>query len=150
MSGGDTRHLLRAVELARVARVRGNAPFGAVIAIGSHVLGEGMNRAHELADRTAHAETEALRALGPAERERLAEATVYASGEPCPMCAAALVWAGVRRVVFAAATTEFGPLLPPGPSFATSCADVVALASEGPEVVGPVPVAGALEVFRVP
>ncbi|RJS47502.1 nucleoside deaminase [Nocardioides cavernaquae] len=143
----EERHLTRAVELAGLARTRGNAPFGAVIAVGDEVLVEGMNRAGELADPTAHAETEALRSLDPGQRARLAEATVYASGEPCPMCTGALVWARVRRVVYAAATADFAPLLPPGPGFAIGCAELVALSSEGPEVLGPVPVAGALEVF---
>lgn len=152
----DARHLRRAVELARAARERGDRPFGAVL-VGTDgtdgtkgvVLAEGLNGATTTGDLRAHAEldavTNAVRAgLGGA----VPGSTVYASGEPCPMCAAGMVWAGVGRIVFAVATGEFTPLLGDGPAFDLPCAEVIARSTARIRVDGPVAVEGALEVFR--
>ncbi|RZS85498.1 nucleoside deaminase [Pigmentiphaga kullae] len=98
----DGIHLRRAIELANVARSRGNRPFGSVI-VGADgaVLAEAWNRNGETGDCTAHAETEALRIASPRHsRDELAGATIYASGEPCVMCAGAIYWSNIRRVVF--------------------------------------------------
>ena len=99
----DLAHLRAAVDLADAARRRGDDPFGArVAAADGRVLADGGNLVHTTADVTAHAEVVALRALGTlAGAPELAAATLYASGEPCAMCAAAIAWAGVGRVVFA-------------------------------------------------
>ncbi|GLY02124.1 nucleoside deaminase [Actinoplanes sp. NBRC 101535] len=141
-----TAFLLRAVELARQARDRGDRPFGAVITdVAGNVLAEGRNGVTTSGDIRAHAELDAVaNARGP-----VTGGTVWASGEPCPMCAAGMVWAGVSRIVFAAATRDFTPLLgDDGPRFTLTCAEVIA-ASNAPIVVeGPVPVTGALDVFR--
>ena len=72
-----------------------------MVAADGRVLAEGGNLVHTTADVTAHAEVVALRALGGAAGPHLAGATLYASGEPCAMCAAAIAWAGIGRVVFA-------------------------------------------------
>jgi len=98
----DLTHLRAAVDLAAAARARGDDPFGArVVAADGRVLAEGGNLVHTTVDVTAHAEVVALRALGAAAGHSLGGATLYASGEPCAMCAAAIAWAGVGRVVFA-------------------------------------------------
>jgi len=99
----DLDHLRAAIALGIAARERGDDPFGArVAAADGRVLAEGGNRVHTTHDVTAHAEVVALRALGTlAGAPALAAATLYASGEPCAMCAAAAAWAGVGRVVFA-------------------------------------------------
>lgn len=98
----DALYLRRAIELSRQARERGNRPFGAVIATrDGKVLAEAWCNTSETGDCTGHAETNAVRLASPRHpRERLAEATVYSSGEPCVMCAGAIFWANVRRVVF--------------------------------------------------
>ena len=87
----DASYLRRAIEMSRVARTRGNRPFGAVIASADgRVLAEVINSNVESGDCTAHAEVNALREATPKfPRDLLAGATMYASGEPCVMCAGA-------------------------------------------------------------
>jgi tRNA(adenine34) deaminase len=98
----DALYLRRAIEMSARARERGNRPFGAVIATADgRVLAEVINSNVETGDCTAHAEVNALREATPKHpRELLATATMYASGEPCVMCAGAIFWSGIPRVVF--------------------------------------------------
>jgi guanine deaminase len=101
----DVRWLGRAIELAVENAAAGGRPFGAVVVLDGRVVGEGVNGYVADNDPTAHAEIAAIRAatrgLGTA---RLDGAVLVASTEPCPMCQAAALLAGVGRVVFA--TTE--------------------------------------------
>jgi tRNA(Arg) A34 adenosine deaminase TadA len=98
----DALYLRRAIEMSALARQRGNRPFGAVIATADgQVLAEAINSNGETGDCTAHAEVNALREATPRyPRELLGGATMYASGEPCVMCAGAIFWSGIPRVVF--------------------------------------------------
>lgn len=146
MIPADERSLLRSIDLAGQAGARGNRPFGSVIAAADGtVLGEGENEAGTSGDLTAHAEVVALRRVDPTD---LVGATVYASGEPCPMCTAALVWAGVARIVFAASTQAFTPILPGGPQFDIGCAELIGRCDADIEVIGPASESAALEVMR--
>ncbi len=98
----DALYLRRAIELADLGRSRGNRPFGALIvgADGS-VLAEAWCNTAETGDCTGHAETTAVRLASPRHsREELAGATIYSSAEPCVMCAGAIFWANIGRVVF--------------------------------------------------
>ncbi|GAA4556276.1 nucleoside deaminase [Pseudonocardia xishanensis] len=141
-------HVRRAVELAREAATEGNRPFGAVL-LGPDgaVLAEGRNRVTSTGDLRAHAELDALENARTAGLSG-AGGTMVASGEPCPMCSAGMVWAGLARIVFAAAEPDFSPILGEGPQFTLRCADVVAAASVEIAVEGPVGGEPALEVFR--
>ena len=98
----DALYLRQAIALSRTARERGNRPFGAVIvAADGRLLAESFNRNTETGDCTAHAETGAIRLASPLHsREELAGATLYSSGEPCVMCAGAIFWANIGRVVY--------------------------------------------------
>jgi tRNA(Arg) A34 adenosine deaminase TadA len=100
----DARHLRRAIALAQEGRDRGEPPFGAVILPaegGGAPLTEARNLAAATGDSTAHAEMAAIRAAAAAHgRERLRDAVLYASTEPCAMCAAAACVAGLGRIVF--------------------------------------------------
>lgn len=103
----DMSHLLRCVELATEALEAGDEPFGSVlVAADGAVLGEGRNRVAG-GDRTRHPEFELARLaaakMTPAER---AAATVYTSGEHCPMCAAAHAWVGLGRIVYASSSAQ--------------------------------------------
>ncbi|MGH3022525.1 MAG: deaminase [Gaiellaceae bacterium] len=95
--------LERAVALAKANADAGGEPFGALVVRDGAVLGEGVNTTAPDADPTAHAEVAAVRAacrrLGTTD---LAGATVVSSCEPCPMCRAVAVLAGVTRIVYAA------------------------------------------------
>jgi len=99
----DIRHMRAAIQASRDARARGDMAFGAVLVKDGLALLTAMNNQHTERDCTGHAEIvlvrEAQQALGTSS---LVGATVYASGEPCAMCAGAMFWAGIARVVYAA------------------------------------------------
>ncbi|HLT83116.1 MAG TPA: nucleoside deaminase [Phototrophicaceae bacterium] len=103
----DLGHLRRCVELAREALEDGDEPFGSVLVdAAGEVRLEDRNRVKG-GDHTRHPELEiarwAARHLTPEER---AEATVYTSGEHCPMCAAAHAWVGLGRIVYATSSAQ--------------------------------------------
>ena len=103
----DLAHLRRCVELAREALEAGDQPFGTILVDASgEVRFEGRNHAGN-GDETRHPELEAAAwsatHLGPEER---AAATVYTSGEHCPMCAAAHGWMGLGRIVYALSAAQ--------------------------------------------
>lgn len=138
MNSADEALLRRAISLAEDAGSRGNRPFGAVIATGDRVVAEGRNEVAETGVVTAHAELTAIAAAVAAGRGvDLAGATIYASGEPCPMCSAAIVWAGLSRIVFAAAEPEFTAIIGGHPRFTLRCADVVGSSDAALTVSGP-------------
>jgi tRNA(adenine34) deaminase len=99
----DVDFMQRALELADAAEANGEVPVGAVLVRGDEIIAEGANRPIASNDPTAHAEIEALRAGGQVIGSyRLTDTTLYATLEPCAMCAAAIVHARVRRLVFGA------------------------------------------------
>jgi len=99
----DVDFMRRALELAAGADENGEVPVGAVLVRGDSIIAEGANRPIASHDPTAHAEIEALRAGGKALGSyRLTDTTLYVTLEPCAMCAAAIVHARVRRLVFGA------------------------------------------------
>jgi tRNA(adenine34) deaminase len=88
---------------AEGAAARGEVPVGAVLVADGAVLAAAGNRVEALADPTAHAELLVLRAAAALRGSpRLADCDLYATLEPCPMCAAAIALARVRRLYFAA------------------------------------------------
>jgi tRNA(adenine34) deaminase len=99
----DVDFMQRALELADAAETNGEVPVGAVLVRGDEIIAEGANRPIASHDPTAHAEIEALRAGGRVIGSyRLTDTTLYVTLEPCAMCAAAIVHARVRRLVFGA------------------------------------------------
>src|SRR5580698_3085987 len=104
----DLAHLRRCVELAEEAVAAGDFPFGSVlVAADGTVVAEDRNREETEGDPTSHPEFALARWAGqnmtPAQR---AAATVYTSGEHCPMCAAAHGWAGLGRIVYASSALQ--------------------------------------------
>lgn len=98
-----------ALNLARRASQAGEVPVGAVVVCDGEVIGRGANRPIGDSDPTAHAEIVALReAARRVDDYRLREATVYATLEPCAMCAGAFVTARVKRLVFGSRDLRFG------------------------------------------
>lgn len=139
----DLKHLRRCVELAREALEAGDAPFGSVlVAADGTVLAEDRNRVSG-GDRTRHPEFALARwaaeNMVPADR---AGATVYTSGEHCPMCAAAHGFVGLGRIVYAGSTDqlvgwrgEFGaPASPISPLPIQAVAPGVAVDGPAPEL----------------
>lgn len=149
----DALYLRRAIELGAEAGRRGNRPFGAVIvSAAGEVLGEGANDNASSGDCTAHAEINALRAASPAHsRDVLANATMYASGEPCVMCAGAIFWSNIRRVVFgidAVALRTFRVTQAGAGDVEMSCRDVFAASPHAIRTLGPALLGEALAPHR--
>jgi tRNA(Arg) A34 adenosine deaminase TadA len=141
ISETDLQHLRRCVKLAAEALDDGDEPFGSVlVSADGKVLAEDHNRVAS-GDRTRHPEFKLARwaaeHLTPAER---AAATVYTSGEHCPMCAAAHGWVGLGRIVYVASSEQLASWLgelgvPPPPVNTLPIQAVV----PGAVVEGPVP-----------
>ncbi len=103
----DLKHLRRCIALARTALVQGDEPFGSIlVSDAGQVLYEDHNRI-ATGDHTQHPEFAIARwaaaNMRPEERSR---ATVYTSGEHCPMCAAAHGWVGLGRIVYASSSEQ--------------------------------------------
>ena len=152
LAPGDADHLRRAIGLALGARERGDNPFGAVLAGGDgRVLAEGANTEYTDRDPTGHAEINLLREAGRVlDPDTLAGATLYASGEPCAMCAGAIFWSGVGRVVYGASAGRIRELTAgaaESPVLRLACRDVLAAGTRPTEVVGPALEAEADRVF---
>lgn len=104
---------------AEAARDRGEVPIGAVVVRDGTVLAKAGNRTRELNDPTAHAEILAIReACRLMAGERLPDADLYVTLEPCPMCAAAISFARIRRLYFGAADEKGGAVVSGGRYFA--------------------------------
>jgi tRNA(adenine34) deaminase len=109
MQTADEAFMQDALTLAREAEANGEVPVGAVVVLNDEIIGRGFNSPVRISDPTAHAEMLALREAGATLRNyRLEGATLYATLEPCVMCAGALVAARVRRLVFGARDLRFG------------------------------------------
>jgi tRNA(Arg) A34 adenosine deaminase TadA len=135
-------HLERCIELAVRAMEAGEEPFGSVLVDGNGtVLAEDHNRITSTDDETAHPEFALARwAAANMTREERARATVYTSGEHCPMCSAAHGWVGLGRIVYAASSAQLtewrtGWGWPPSPVAPIPAQDV----APGVTVEGPVP-----------
>jgi tRNA(adenine34) deaminase len=105
----DEYFMKEALALATAAMDAGEAPVGALVVMNGEIAGKGHNAPIARVDPTAHAEVLAMRdAAIRVGNYRLAGATLYATLEPCVMCAGALVQARISRLVFAARDLRFG------------------------------------------
>lgn len=141
-TSGDLRLLRRCLALAQRARAGGNHPFAALLASPQGgVLIESVNGYRPFLDRTAHAErllaTRASRTYDPAY---LARCTMYTSAEPCAMCAGAVYWAGIGRVVYGLSERRLKALTgdhPENPTLDLPCRVVFEAGQRKVEVAGP-------------
>ncbi|WP_209001484.1 nucleoside deaminase [Stappia indica] len=98
-----------ALDEARAAAARGEVPVGAVLVRGGEILAADGNRTLELSDPTAHAEILVMRRAAAAlGSQRLPDCDLYVTLEPCPMCAAAISFARIRRLYFGASDPKGG------------------------------------------
>lgn len=105
----DERLMRLALVEAEAAERAGEVPIGAVVVFGDRVLARGHNLTETLNDVTAHAEMQAITsAANMLGGKYLRDCTLYVTVEPCPMCAGALGWAQVSRVVYGAADEKRG------------------------------------------
>lgn len=92
-----------AIDLSRQSVRHGGGPFGAVVTWKKRIVGQGTNQVTRINDPTAHAEIMAIRdACQCLDRFELSDCEIFTSCEPCPMCLAAIYWARIGRVTFAA------------------------------------------------
>jgi len=136
----ELKLLQRAIDLAQRARDHGNHPFGALLTDASgNILLEAENTVLTDKDCTGHAEANLMRAASKKyTEEELANCTLYTSTEPCPMCAGAIFWGNVGRVVYA--LSEEGLYALTGETaykLAFPCRDLFALGTHPFEVIGP-------------
>jgi tRNA(adenine34) deaminase len=141
-AAADAHWLRAAIAAARRARETGDAPYGAVlVAADGTLLLEAGNTVHTTRDFTAHAELNAVRlATARFDEATLAGATLYASTEPCPMCAAAIFWGGIGRVVFGLSSARWREVYDQAgsyPALPFACAEVLTRSTRAIEVVGP-------------
>lgn len=105
----DERFMRMALEEAALAAEEGEVPVGAVIVSGGRVIARTHNLTERLRDVTAHAEMQAITAAADhLNGKYLPDCTLYVTLEPCPMCAAALRWAQIGRVVYGASDPKRG------------------------------------------
>ncbi|WP_316859407.1 nucleoside deaminase [uncultured Cohaesibacter sp.] len=106
---GSSSFMERALEQARLAEARGEVPIGAVLVHEGVVIAADGNRTIELSDPTAHAEILVIRqACAKLSSQRLPQCDLYVTLEPCPMCAAAISFARIRRLYYAASDIKGG------------------------------------------
>lgn len=105
----DEKYMREALVEARIAADEGEVPVGAVVVARGRVIARGHNMTERLADPTAHAEMIALTAATEALGGKyLTDCALYVTLEPCPMCAAALAWAQLGRLVYGASDPRRG------------------------------------------
>lgn len=108
-SNNDERYMQLALAEARKAYAMGEVPVGCIIVADEQIVGRGHNLTETLADVTAHAEMQAITAAASTLGGKyLAQCTLYVTVEPCVMCAGAIGWAQIKRVVFGAADEKRG------------------------------------------
>jgi tRNA(adenine34) deaminase len=109
LTSNDELWMEEALRSAQRALEAGEVPVGAVVVCGERIVGRGWNRNLTDSDPTAHAEIMALREAGATlGNHRLAGCDLFATIEPCPMCAGALVHARIRRLVYGADDPKAG------------------------------------------
>jgi tRNA(Arg) A34 adenosine deaminase TadA len=138
----DEYFLRRSFDVARRAVSHGNHPFGAILVdANGNVLIEAENGYMPSRDGTAHAErllsTKACTTIGP---DVLKTATLYSSAEPCAMCAGAMYWAGIGRLVYGLSEHRLRGVTgnhPENPTLDLPCRDVFGSGQRPVQVVGP-------------
>ena len=105
----DQHFMSEALRLAAIAFEEGEIPVGAVVVAGERIIGKGYNQTEKLNDVTAHAEMIAITAAADhLGGKYLQDCTLYVTLEPCVMCAGALYWSQMKRVVYGASDEKRG------------------------------------------
>ncbi|MCA9920026.1 MAG: nucleoside deaminase [Anaerolineales bacterium] len=126
----------QAIKLAQQAVANGDHPFGALLVREGVVVLTAVNSVHTHHDLTRHAELNLVsQAAQRFSREFLAECTLVTSTEPCAMCAGAIYWSGISRVVFGCSAAALGTIA--GGDFLIPCAEIFARGNRPVTVIGP-------------
>ena len=138
----DSENLLKAIAVARESRQHGNHPFGAIL-VGedNRILLRVENSVVTASDATGHAETNLVRLASQTySPEQLARCTLYTSTEPCAMCAGAIYWSQIGRVVYALSEIDLYAMVGTSPDqLLLPCREVFAHSQRVVEVLGPAP-----------
>lgn len=141
-SSEDDRHLVASIRLSEDAASAGNYPFGALLVdAAGQVVVEAENTVATDRDGTAHAEINLVRAATALlDPEALAASTLYVSAEPCAMCAAAICWVGIGRVVHSLSCEALAEIVDEAgaaPVLEIPCREVFSRSPNAVEVIGP-------------
>lgn len=127
----DQDYMQRAIRQATLGRT----PFGCVIVKDGKVISEAFNTVTTSYDPSAHGEINALRQAGHARQtHQLTSATLYTTGEPCPMCLSAILYADVSRVVYGASISTIARFMP---QIRISSSEVASRSSQSVIIDGP-------------
>ena len=140
MKSIDLQHLRTSIEVAQHAREHGNHPFGAILVDeNNQMLLEAENSVVTGKDCTGHAETNLMRlASQNYSPDKLTKCTLYTSTEPCAMCAGAIYWGNVGRVVYALSEVALYEIIGPSPDqLLLPSREVFAHSQRNVEVEGP-------------
>lgn len=142
MKENDLEYLRKAIKLARRARENANHPFGAVLVNKQgQIILEAENSVVADQDITAHAEHKLVRQASRVyDSEYLANCSLYASTEPCPMCAGAIFWGNIRRVVFGLSQVSLHEIIGKENEevLYLPCREIFAKGNKVIEVIGPI------------
>jgi len=146
----DLAWLRRCIELAADARGRGDHPFGSLLVTADGRTIEAMNTVVTRSDPTGHAETNLVRlAAEELPADVLATSTLYTSTEPCAMCAGAIYWSGIARVVYALPEDGLADIVVEQegvPTMRLPCREVFARGGRPVAVAGPADLPEAIAV----
>ena len=121
------------MRLAEDEATKGDAPYGAVIVKDNEVVVKGYNTVRRDSDPSAHAEMNVIRSLtAKIKNPSLDGYTIYATGEPCPMCATACVWTGLAEIVIGASIEDLIELNQS--QVRISCEEIIAKSSKNIKV----------------
>ena len=129
--------LRESIKVANDAVQHGNHPFGAILVLDGRIILSAENSVITDKDVTCHAETNLVSlASKQFSRKELKKSTLYASTEPCPMCATAIYWSGIGRIVFGCPETGLAKYA--GQHFNLTIRDLFKNCSIPPEIIGPI------------
>ena len=144
----DEEYVREAIELAREAVSDGNAPFGSLLVVGEEVVKRSTNTTVTDDDITAHPELKLARwAASELDADDLGDCTMYTSTEPCEMCATAIHYAGLNRVVYSVSAESVARVRGDAES-GLSCAAVITHKGGTTNVDGPILEADGIQVHE--
>jgi tRNA(Arg) A34 adenosine deaminase TadA len=150
MSLEDQKYIRMAIRIAQQSRDHGNHPFGALLVDSNgQVLLEAENTVVTSDDTTGHAETNLVRLASKMyDRDFLAECTLYTSTEPCPMCAGAIFWTNIGRLVYGLSEDQLYQIIGRDAEdvLVLPCREVFARGNRPTKVIGPLLEAEARQV----
>ena len=137
---------IKLMQLAISEAERHGTPFGAVLAMGDEPVVTTVNTTSKDHDPTAHAEINAIRELGKlTQKTNFPGYTLYSTIEPCPMCASAIVWSNIKRLVFGASINDIKTYIP---QITISCSYIFSRSDLDVEVSGGVLSGECLELAK--